>query len=82
MLGNISLQKANKEKLDRQKKLEEEENFKKLINYHVDELYSKIKRIVENINLRFEESKIQIKESNLYSTSSPKSLQVSFLKKD
>ena len=75
------LQKANKEQLARQKKLEEEENFKKLINYHVDELYSKIKRIGENINLRFEESKIQIKESNSYGTSSPKSLQVSFLNK-
>lgn len=81
MLGNLSLQKANKEKLEKQKKLEEEENFKKLINYHVDELYSKIKRIVENINLRFEESKIQIKESNSYGASSPKSLQVSFLNK-
>lgn len=81
MLGNLSLQKANKEQLARQKKLEEEENFKKLINYHVDELYSKIKRIGENINLRFEESKIQIKESNSYGTSSPKSLQVSFLNK-
>ncbi len=81
MLGNLSLQKANKEKLEKQKKLDEEENFKKLIDYHVDELYSKIRRIVDNINLRFEESKIQIKESSSYSYSSPKSFQISFLSK-
>ena len=81
MLGNLSLQKANKEKLERQKKLDEEENFRKLIDYHVDELYSKIRRIVDNINLRFEESKIQIKELSSYSYSSPKSFQISFLSK-
>jgi len=81
MLGNLSLQKVNKEKLERQKQLEKEENFKKLIDYHVDELYSKIRRIVDNINLRFADPKIQIKESNSYSNSTPKGLQVSFLNK-
>ena len=81
MLGNLALQRRTEQDLKRQKEQEDFENFKKLINYHIDELFDRIKVIINSVNASFENDKITYNEKENSYGATPKSITFSFLDK-
>lgn len=74
LIGNLSLQKSIAEELKKQKEIEENNKYMKMIDFHINELFLRVKSIVENTNAQLEGAKIQfIMNQN--------KLQVSFLNK-
>ena len=81
MLGNATLQKRTAEELQRKKEQEEYEKFKQLIDYHIEELYSRIKVLVNSVNDSLETKKITYIENKPLTGVTPKGMSFSFFDK-
>jgi serine/threonine protein kinase len=77
-IGNMSIQKLNAEKLRIAQEAEKTDNWIKLLNYHITDLFNKITDKANAINERFEDSKIDVKPSPVNEASTNRNLTVSF----
>lgn len=81
LLGNSTIQRHSEQELKKLKEQEEFENFKKMIDFHVNELYSRMNNIVESVNENLESNKIKCSERNTLRGISPRSMEFSFMGK-
>lgn len=79
--GNLTLQRRAEQRLKRLKEQEKFEKFKNMINFHIEELISRIKKLVNSVNENFEDTKIIYSEKHATSNISPKIISISFLDK-
>lgn len=80
-IGNMTLQRKSAQELQKLKEQEEYEKFKQMVDFHIDELFSRIKEIVNSVNASFESDKITYSEKDKLSAVMPKNITFSFLDK-
>lgn len=81
MLGNMTLQQRSAQELQKLKEQEEYEKFKQMIDFHIDELFSRVKVIANSVNESLETKKINYYENNPLTGITPKGMTFSFLGK-
>lgn len=81
MLGNVTLQQRSAQELQMLKEQEAYAKFKQMIDFHIDELYSRIKEIVNSVNENFETDKITYNDKDILTGAKPKSMTFRFLDK-
>lgn len=80
-LGNSTLQRHSEQELKKLKEQEEFEKFKNMIDFHVNELYSRIDNIVTSVNDNLESEKIKISERGKLQGLYPNNREYSFMGK-
>lgn len=77
-IGHETIQKIAQNKLNREQEEFRILEYKKFLNHHVTELFIEVKKIVEIINTKLEESKIVINESPMSQEIYSRKLKLSF----
>ncbi len=64
LLKNTSIAQATAEQLRIKEKAEKEASFQKLLNYHITELYDRIKKIVAQVNEKLSDDSLKVVEKS------------------
>ena len=68
-LGHKKAEEIKTARLKAEQERQKKENYKKFLNFHVEELKNKVKTIIEKVNSRLEENKIILREATSYGES-------------